>query len=426
IRLCKRRFLVLAVFCFYSMSNSFQWIEYAIISDIILKYYKGTSTLAVVWTSMVYMLAYIPCMFVATWILDKWGMRKTLLLGAILNAVGATIKIGSVSPNLFAVSFVGQTISAISQGFLLEMPPKIASVYFGPNEVSTATSIGVFGNQLGVALGFLLPPLIVPNGNLDEIGAGLRILFISSASACCLAALLIFAFMKDGPPLPPSRARWLVINTKLSSTSDTFSNYKRSLRVLIRNMPFLITFFCYGIITGVYYALGSLLNMIIGEMHEAAGQEIGQIGLTMVVTGLGGSVLCGIFLDKTKLYKPTTLGVYVFSLAFMIIFACTLHLALLWLDYITIGLLGFFMAGYLPIGFELAAEITYPESEATSAGLLNVSANAIGIVLTLCAEEIHRLHGSTPTVIFMSATLFLGTVLTALVKTDLKRQKAGK
>ena len=32
------------------------------------------------------------------------------------------------------------------------------------------------------------------------------------------------------------------------------------------------------------------------------------------------------------------------------------------------------MTGYLPIGFEFAAEITYPESEATSAGLLNVSA----------------------------------------------------
>ena len=32
------------------------------------------------------------------------------------------------------------------------------------------------------------------------------------------------------------------------------------------------------------------------------------------------------------------------------------------------------MTGYLPIGFEFAAEITYPESEATSSGLLNVSA----------------------------------------------------
>lgn len=31
------------------------------------------------------------------------------------------------------------------------------------------------------------------------------------------------------------------------------------------------------------------------------------------------------------------------------------------------------MTGYLPVGFEFAAELTYPEPEGTSAGLLNAS-----------------------------------------------------
>lgn len=34
----------------------------------------------------------------------------------------------------------------------------------------------------------------------------------------------------------------------------------------------------------------------------------------------------------------------------------------------------FFMTGYLPVGFEFAAELTYPEPEGTSAGLLNAAA----------------------------------------------------
>ncbi len=34
----------------------------------------------------------------------------------------------------------------------------------------------------------------------------------------------------------------------------------------------------------------------------------------------------------------------------------------------------FFMTGYLPLGFEFAVELTYPESEGTSSGLLNCSA----------------------------------------------------
>jgi len=43
----------------------------------------------------------------------------------------------------------------------------------------------------------------------------------------------------------------------------------------------------------------------------------------------------------------------------------------------TSTLLGFFMTGYLPVGFELAAEVTYPEPEGTSSGLLNTSAQVL-------------------------------------------------
>ena len=35
------------------------------------------------------------------------------------------------------------------------------------------------------------------------------------------------------------------------------------------------------------------------------------------------------------------------------------------------------MTGYLPLGFEFAAEITFPESEGTSSGLLNASAQVL-------------------------------------------------
>ena len=37
----------------------------------------------------------------------------------------------------------------------------------------------------------------------------------------------------------------------------------------------------------------------------------------------------------------------------------------------------FFMTGYLPLGFDFAAEITFPESEGTSSNLLNASAQVI-------------------------------------------------
>ena len=40
------------------------------------------------------------------------------------------------------------------------------------------------------------------------------------------------------------------------------------------------------------------------------------------------------------------------------------------------------MTGYLPLGFEFAAEITFPESEGTSSGLLNASAQVSYVILS--------------------------------------------
>ena len=38
-----------------------------------------------------------------------------------------------------------------------------AAIWFGSRELAMATAMGVFGNQLGVGLGFLVPPQLVPD-----------------------------------------------------------------------------------------------------------------------------------------------------------------------------------------------------------------------------------------------------------------------
>lgn len=60
------------------------------------------------------------------------------------------MKVLGVHPDLFYVAFIGQSIVAASQVFILSLPAKLAAVWFGPNQVSSACSIGVFGNQVSV------------------------------------------------------------------------------------------------------------------------------------------------------------------------------------------------------------------------------------------------------------------------------------
>lgn len=148
-KLYRRRFAVLTVFSLYSLVNAFQWIQYSIIANVFTQYY-GVTNYKVDWLSIVYMVAYVPLIFPATWLLDRKGLRLTALLGAGLNCVGAWLKCASVSPELFGVTVTAQVICSVAQVFILGLPSRIASVWFGPREVSTACATAVLGNQVGV------------------------------------------------------------------------------------------------------------------------------------------------------------------------------------------------------------------------------------------------------------------------------------
>jgi MFS transporter, FLVCR family, feline leukemia virus subgroup C receptor-related protein len=82
------------------------------------------------------------------------------------------------------------------------------------------------------------------------------------------------------------------------------------------------------------------------------------------------------------------------------------------------------MTGYLPVGFEFAAELTYPESEGTSSGLLNAVVQVFGISFTMIYAEILGKWSDLEANITMAIMLVIGTIITAIIKSDLRRQAA--
>lgn len=147
IKVSKRRWAVVLVFSCYSLCNAFQWIQYGSINNIFMTFY-GVSAFAIDWLSMCYMLVYIPLLLPVAWMLEKFGLRAIAITGSALNCLGAWVKLGSLEPHLFPVTVVGQVICSVAQVFILGMPSRIASVWFGADEVSTACSVAVFGNQV--------------------------------------------------------------------------------------------------------------------------------------------------------------------------------------------------------------------------------------------------------------------------------------
>ncbi|XP_024085057.1 feline leukemia virus subgroup C receptor-related protein 2 isoform X3 [Cimex lectularius] len=273
--------------------------------------------------------------------------------------------------------------------------------------------------KLGVALGFLIPPSVVPDVDDNElVGSRLGLLFKSVAGFTSVLLVLIIFFYEEQPPLPPSQA---ALKQK-EETPDFVGSIKR----LLSNIGYILLLVSYGINVGVFYAISTLLNKVIITYFQNASEDAGRIGLTIVISGTVGSVVSGFVLDKTHKFKEVTLVVYLFSLIGLVVYNFTLDLGYIIIVYVTAGFLGFFMTGYLPVGFELAAELTYPEPEGTSVGILNGFCQIFGILFTIGYSALINAWGTKNAGLGLISTLAAGTVMTYFIPKDYKRQESGK
>ncbi|CAB0036070.1 unnamed protein product [Trichogramma brassicae] len=385
IKVYKRRWLMLSLYIFYAAIVAGQWIEYSIISNIIQRYYD-VGGFAVDCTSMIFMLFYEIFIFPVTFLSERIGLRWSLVAGSALCCLGSWIKIFSVTRDGFYMTLFGQSIIAVSLVIMLILPGRVAAKWFASDELATATSLGIFGPQLGVSLSFLLPPIIVKNHvEVDDIGPDLAYMFWWIAGASTVSLVLMAMFFEEEPKLPPNAT----IAIQKSSQSQNKEGFMKPMKRLFTNKSFLILCNSYGINVGIFNALSTLLNPLF-LMHFKNGEEdAGRIGLMIVLTGMFGSVTFGVILDRTHKFN-------------------------------------FFMSGYLALGYELAAEYTYPESEAHSAGMLNIANNIYGIVLILILEIVLEHYSDVPVHVIFCSALFVGLIMTLVTKDEQRRQDARK
>ncbi|KAH0948184.1 hypothetical protein HN011_012314 [Eciton burchellii] len=422
LKVYRRRWLTLIIYIIYNGTSTYQWIEYSIIANIVTRYY-GVSSLMVDWTAMSFMVFYSVFIFPATYVIDKCGLRWVAIIGSGMTCLGAWIKIFSVQPDRFYVILIGQSIVAITQTMILPIPGRLAAQWFPASQLSTATSLGIFGNQLGIALGFLFTPMIVKNHeSLNDIGNDLSYLCWTVAIASTIGFVLVLTLFQNEPKLPPSETRAL---QKVTRTKKGFrERFIAPIKRLCRNKNFIILCNSYGLNIGVLNAMATLLNQIFLLHFENGEEDAGRIGLAMIITGMAGSVTFGIILDKTHKFKETTVAVYFLSLCGQILFAVFIYAGIKWMVYVSSIFLGFFMSGYLALGYEMCTEYTYPESENTSAGILNIANCVYGIILVITLGILLETYGDIPVHAGLCSALLLGFITTVLTKDEQRRQDA--
>jgi FLVCR family feline leukemia virus subgroup C receptor-related protein len=117
---------------------------------------------------------------------------------------------------------------------------------------------------------------------------------------------------------------------------------------------------------------------------------------------------------------------YISSLVSVIAFMYSLESGSKTFTYISGALVGLFINAYMPVGLELAIELTYPEPESTSSGILISMTQTGGVVFTLLLGWLFAKVGCFWALASMVFFLTIGSILTAMISNTMKRKNAFK
>jgi MFS transporter, FLVCR family, feline leukemia virus subgroup C receptor-related protein len=94
-------------------------------------------------------------------------------------------------------------------------------------------------------------------------------LLIPFAVLSGVSTVLTFFFVKDQPIKPPSLSQLEIQENKIENTNlkQDLIIFKQSLLNLFKNLHFNLIFITYGINTGIFYSISTLLNQIINEYY---------------------------------------------------------------------------------------------------------------------------------------------------------------
>lgn len=425
-----KRYFILLMYAVCSMEKSFQWINLSTITNKVALYYD-VDNLDVNWTSVLFMITFIPLVLPTGWLIERIGLRKAVLIGSTGITLGACIKCLACRPDGFWIVIMGQIVVSLSEQFIFCIPSRIASVWFPDHQVSLATGLGIFGNQCGIALGFLIPQALLKGlDTRDEIGSGLERLYLWTAGVAFVTWVVLIFLFDDRPRWAPGAARHNKIleeqmqrEQMLSFTEET-KLFGSILLQLMSELNSVLLVIAYGINVGVVYAIQTCLNqMIAGSEWPEANGVVGTAGLTIIFSGMCGALFWGHLCDRTHKYIMINRVLYVGAILSVIIFAISLKQfqqpAYL---YAASCLMGFMLIGYTVAGLDTIVELTYPVPEMVSTSVMNLAPQIFGIAITFLCSTIVDDYKSDLANCFLIGCLLVGLVFTLLINERLKRQ----
>jgi len=355
VRVYGYRWIILVAFMLVIAANQLLWITFAPITGDAARFY-GVSDLAIGLLSMIFMIVFIIASIPASWVIDTYGIRIGVGIGAALTGLFGLLR------GLFAADYTGVLIAqagiAVGQPFVLNAIAKIAGRWFPLNERATAAGMGALAIYLGIFVGLALTPFLVLRSSIATT------LMVYGAFSAAIA-ILFFVLARERPPTPVGEeARSLV-----------FDGYKR----LFRQREFILLLILFFIGLGVFNAVTTWIEEIVRPRGFSIDQA-GLVGGLMVLGGVVGAIVIPPLSDRMRRRVPFIILALAGAIPGLIgiTFATSYSLLLA-----SAFVLGAFLLSSGPLGFQYAAEVTYPAPEGTSNGLLLLAGQVSGIAFII-------------------------------------------
>jgi cyanate permease len=387
------RWVVLLAFMAVIFVNQILWITFASITGPAAAFY-GVSDLAIAALALSFMVVYIFVSIPASWIIDTWGLRVGVGIGAVLTGVFGLLR-GFAGDNYSAL-LAAQIGIAVAQPFLLNAITTVAARWFPLGERATASGLGTLSMYAGQVTALALTPFLVLDTSIPTM--------LMVYGVLAVAGSLVFLLLaKERPPTPASA-------DGTGERALVFDGLKLALRQRDFQLTLLIFFIGLGVFNGVVTWIEDIVRPRGFSITQA-----GLVGALLVGGGVLGALILPALSDRYRRRVPFI----VLALA-----SSTVGLAGItfagqygWL-LVGAAVMGFFLLAAGPIGFQYGAEVAYPAPEGTTNGLLLMIGQVSGIlfILAMDAFKVPASGSMTPALVVLIGLMAVGALLSTRLR----------
>jgi fucose permease len=369
--------------------NQFLWINFVTLSSNVATAYK-VSTFDVGILAIVFPIVYVIISIPSGLIIDKKGYKFSLLVGAVFMTIFAAVR---AAQNTYTFLLIGQIGIAVAQPFFNNSVSKLATTEFSSEKVPIIIGLGSLALFVGVAMGMILPPIMLLYMNLTQL------IYITTIASVFIFIIFLISLLLIGKTKEK-------ITEEKSSTSINFLKILRTQEILIFAI---IAFVGMGIFNGFLTWIESILTHF--NLNDI---QIGVIGLTIVVAGTIGSIIIPALVTKFHKRKIFLLLAFAVSTPILVIFVFVYNFYLL---IIITALLGFFMLGAFPVLIDWGTLLSGPQLAGSTTSLIWFLGQIGGFIIPIVMGDIGPL---SPNNTYFYALLFDGIMFLLLLPLILK------